>query len=110
MLNKLWGFGTLRVIKIEWYKDEKNRIILYLSIGIIAFLLIAMFNYDEHIEKCAEIKMQNNTCWFVVTDEDGNGFGTLTDYCVQLKQNCESKDHKVSCEWTNEGQKGCYCK
>lgn len=108
----------MEAIKTEWFKDIKNRYIFYLGVLSVMLLYISLIHFDTFLDKCSAIRTQNDTCWILVMDNEGNGFGTITDRCIQLKNNCESSNHNIPCKWfgeegiqsTNgENLKGCKC-
>ena len=77
---------------------------------IVTLLIVASFFY--YMQMREEVVARENQCWLTNLDKEGIGFSFPTDYCVQLKIQCESSTHNIPCEWWNDSQsKGsCVCK
>ena len=92
-------------------------IILILILGItLGFAISKSFEEQQDCSLAIPILYENpvisnDSCWLWVTDNNGNGFGTETNYCMQLKNNCETPSHNLRCNWVeNNNIKGCSCK
>lgn len=97
-------------------KDQKNRVILYLSIGIIVMFGVALLNnYDLQKYKEEVREEKENNCWWWILDDNLNGISGKTHYnCgvdnIGFKNTCESSFHNLNCEWIdNTYAKGCMC-
>ncbi len=82
-------------------KENKFKIV-----AIIVFISITIFNvYErEQINKLSEefkedIVLNEEECWLMNLDDNGNGFNFPTRYCVQLKTACTASWHNVPCQW-----------
>jgi len=42
---------------------------------------------------------EKETCTLLIIDNTLTGFGAETERCEELKKNCESDKHNISCEW-----------
>ncbi len=99
-------------------ETEKTKTIGFFAVVIITIMILSMAGYEQYI-KTKEITAEEGQCWMWMIGEDGIGFGTTTDYCVQLKRNCNNENHNLNCEWiestvvSNENTKpveGCECR
>ena len=94
-------------------KENKYTIML-----VIAVLLITAFNVNKvnQIERLEEelkedIVLNEEECWLMNLDDNGNGFNFPVRYCVQLKTICESSSHNIPCVWYDDfvNQSRCVC-
>ena len=84
------------------------RLTLYFTIGIFVMLIFFVYYTYNIYTECSESKqeelreviiLQNSTCYIQNLDIMGNGFTFPTEYCEQLKYNCESSHHEMLCSW-----------
>lgn len=71
----------------KYIKMEKIKTIAFWMVVVFAVIIFAYILFPR------------GECWIWILDSKGNGFGTTTDYCFQLKNNCESSFHNVPCYW-----------
>lgn len=123
---------------MSFFKDSKNRIITYMVVCIVIVIAVNVilrydnnrlkseyksmeFKYDKLLD-ALEYRHYDGLCYSWILDENENGFASPTEYCAQLKFQCDADFHNVYCEWIdsqvidrfgesiNKTVEGCVCK
>lgn len=90
---------------MEEEKKKTNNWVIFLGV-LVFLLLVTNINLQYNIIKSrneiervrTEFTVTNETCYLWV-QKDGVGFASPTEYCGQLRMNCNANYHDLSCKW-----------
>jgi len=77
---------------------KTNWLTLLALVVVFGILLYAITLGNKDVD-LPEVFAEDEQCWITNIDDEGLGFSFPTDYCLQLKNQCQSSTHNLPCQW-----------